>query len=84
MLHIKYQGTSVISPIIPFAFVVLPAFIISEKSVDRVFESYPSLYILAFGMVAAKVTNKLVVSRRCGGGGHTGLVGFFLLFLIHL
>ena len=52
-----------ISPIIPFAIVVVPAFIISEKSVDHVFETYPSLYILAFGMLAAKVTNRLVVSQ---------------------
>lgn len=51
-----------ISPILPFLAVVLPAFIISEKSIDGIFEKYPSLYILAFGMVAAKVTNKLVVS----------------------
>lgn len=58
----RSQGTSVISPVIPFALIVLPAFIISEKSVDHVFETYPTLYILAFGMVAAKVTNKLVVS----------------------
>lgn len=56
------QGTSVISPVIPLLTVVLSAFIISQKSVDRVFETYPSLYIITFGMVAAKVTNKLVVS----------------------
>lgn len=58
----KCQGTSVISPVIPLLAVVLSAFIISQKSVDRVFETHPSLYIITFGMVAAKVTNKLVVS----------------------
>lgn len=57
------QGTSVISPIIPLVAVVLSAFIISQKSVDHVFETYPSLYIITFGMVSAKVTNKLVVSN---------------------
>lgn len=55
------QGTSVLSPIIPLVAVVLLAFIISQKSIDKVFENYPSLYIITFGMVAAKVTNKLVV-----------------------
>lgn len=60
----KCQGTSVISPVIPLLAVVLSAFIISQKSVDKVFETYPSLYIITFGMVAAKVTNKLVVSAR--------------------
>lgn len=59
----KCQGTSVISPVIPLLAVVLSAFIISQKSVDRVFETHPSLYIITFGMVAAKVTNKLVVSN---------------------
>lgn len=61
ILKMFIQGTSVISPILPFLAVVLPAFIISEKSTDEIFEKYTSLYVLAFGMVAAKVTNKLVV-----------------------
>lgn len=55
------QGTSVLSPIIPFLFVVIPAFIISEKSTEHIFENHPALYIMAFGMVTAKVTNRLVV-----------------------
>lgn len=55
------QGTSVLSPIIPFSLVVIPAFIICQKSPDHIFENHPALYILAFGMVAAKVTNRLVV-----------------------
>lgn len=57
-----FQGTSVLSPIIPFSFVVVPAYIIYQKSVEHVYENHPSLYILSFGMVAAKVTNRLVVS----------------------
>lgn len=46
---------------IPFSLVLLPAFIIYRKSMEHVYETYPALYILAFGMVAAKVTNRLVV-----------------------
>ncbi|XP_043479760.1 cholinephosphotransferase 1 isoform X3 [Leptopilina heterotoma] len=56
-------GTSVLSPIIPLAFVVVPAFIIYRKSAEHVYENHPVLYILAFGMVAAKVTNRLVVAH---------------------
>uniref|UniRef100_A0A6M2DVT2 diacylglycerol cholinephosphotransferase n=1 Tax=Xenopsylla cheopis TaxID=163159 RepID=A0A6M2DVT2_XENCH len=56
-------GTSVLSPIIPFSLVVIPAFIICQKSPDHIFENHPALYILAFGMVAAKVTNRLVVAH---------------------
>jgi hypothetical protein len=56
------QGTSVLSPVIPLGLVVVPAFIIYRKSVEHVYESHPALYVLAFGMAAAKVTNRLVVS----------------------
>lgn len=56
------QGTSILSPVIPFSLVVVPAFIIFQKSESHVYENHPALYILAFGMVAAKVTNRLVVS----------------------
>jgi hypothetical protein len=48
--------------VIPFSLVIVPAFIIYRKSVEHVYENHPALYILAFGMVAAKVTNRLVVS----------------------
>ncbi|XP_055314569.1 choline/ethanolaminephosphotransferase 1 isoform X4 [Sitodiplosis mosellana] len=77
-------GTSVISPVIPLLTVVLSAFIISQKSVDRVFETYPSLYIITFGMVAAKVTNKLVIAHMTKsemGYMDYGHIGPLLLFL---
>lgn len=35
---------------------------IYKKSAVRLFEEHPCLYILAFGFVSAKITNKLVVS----------------------
>lgn len=47
---------------IPFGLVIVPAFIIYRKSIEHVYENNPALYILAFGMAAAKVTNRLVVS----------------------
>jgi len=56
------QGTSVLGPAIPLALVVVPAYIIARKSEEQVFEQNPALYILAFGLVVAKVTNRLVVS----------------------
>uniref|UniRef100_T1JDW7 diacylglycerol cholinephosphotransferase n=1 Tax=Strigamia maritima TaxID=126957 RepID=T1JDW7_STRMM len=56
-------GTSVLSPFIPFSLVVLPAFIIYRKSESHIYENHPCLYILAFGLVAAKVTNRLVVAH---------------------
>uniref|UniRef100_U5ESN6 diacylglycerol cholinephosphotransferase n=1 Tax=Corethrella appendiculata TaxID=1370023 RepID=U5ESN6_9DIPT len=77
-------GTSVLSPIIPFLFVVVPAFIISQKSTDHIFEKYPSLYILAFGMITAKVTNRLVVAHMTKSEMEYldwGLIGPLCLFL---
>lgn len=56
-------GTSVLSPIIPFSMILVPAFIIYQKSTENVYELHPALYILAFGLVAAKVTNRLVVAH---------------------
>ncbi|XP_067135766.1 cholinephosphotransferase 1-like isoform X1 [Centruroides vittatus] len=56
-------GTSVLSPSIPISLVVIPAFIIYRKSTYNIYENHPCLYILAFGMVASKVTNRLVIAH---------------------
>ncbi|XP_055628827.1 cholinephosphotransferase 1 isoform X2 [Toxorhynchites rutilus septentrionalis] len=77
-------GTSVLSPIIPFLFVVVPAYVISQKSPDRIYENYPALYIMAFGMITAKVTNRLVVAHMTRSEMEYldwGLIGPLCLFL---
>ncbi|KAJ8919490.1 hypothetical protein NQ315_002111 [Exocentrus adspersus] len=56
-------GTSVLSPVIPFSMVLLLAVIIYQKSTQDIYQNHPALYILAFGLVAAKVTNRLVVAH---------------------
>lgn len=56
-------GTSVLSPSIPLTLVVLPALMIAQKSPENIFTEHASVYILAFGMVAAKITNKLVIAH---------------------
>lgn len=63
-LLFESQGTSILSPVFPISLVIVPAFIIFQKSESHVYENHPALYILAFGMVAAKVTNRLVVSVK--------------------
>nr|CAD7577192.1 unnamed protein product [Timema californicum] len=81
---LKSSGTSVLSPIIPFSMVVVPAFIIYRKSVEHVYENHPVLYILAFGMVAAKVTNRLVVAHMSKSELEyldSSLIGPAMLFL---
>ncbi|XP_058836578.1 cholinephosphotransferase 1 isoform X3 [Topomyia yanbarensis] len=77
-------GTSVLSPIIPFLFVVVPAYVISQKSTDHIYENHPSLYIMAFGMITAKVTNRLVVAHMTKSEMEYldwGLIGPLCLFL---
>jgi len=52
----------VLSPVIPLGCAVIPAYVIYQKSESHLYENNPALYIMAFGFVAAKVTNRLVVS----------------------
>ena len=57
-----FQGTSVITPVIPLLMVIVPAVTLAVKSEENVFESYPLLFVLTFGLIASKISNKLVVS----------------------
>lgn len=57
------QGTSVLSPVLHIGSVIILAMMIYKKSAVQLFERHPCLYILAFGFVSAKITNKLVVSQ---------------------
>lgn len=77
-------GTSVLSPVIPLSLVVIPAFIICRKSVENVYENHPTLYIMAFGLVAAKVANRLVVAHMTKNEMEyldSALIGPAMLFL---
>ncbi|XP_022670928.1 cholinephosphotransferase 1-like [Varroa jacobsoni] len=56
-------GTSVLSPSIPYGLVIVPAYCIFKKSESHIFEYNPTLYIIAFGIVAAKVTCRLIVAQ---------------------
>jgi hypothetical protein len=77
-------GTSIISPILPFLLVLIPAFIISEKSNSHVYHLHPVLYLLTFGMLAAKVSCRLVVAHMSKSEMNlldSGLCGPLILFL---
>lgn len=56
-------GTSVLSPALHIGLVIVMATMIYKKSTTHLFEEHPCLYVLAFGCVASKVTNKLVVAH---------------------
>lgn len=59
------QDTSVLSPGLHIGLILTLAFIIFKKSSSHLFERHPCLYLLAFGMVISKISNKLVVCLSC-------------------
>ncbi|XP_061663011.1 cholinephosphotransferase 1-like [Syngnathoides biaculeatus] len=76
--------TSVLSPGLHIGLILTLAFIIFKKSSSQLFEHHPCLYLLAFGMVIAKLSNKLVVAQMTKSEFHlpdTAFVGPGLLFL---
>uniref|UniRef100_A0A1A9ZJS1 Uncharacterized protein n=1 Tax=Glossina pallidipes TaxID=7398 RepID=A0A1A9ZJS1_GLOPL len=66
----RVADTSVLSPSISLTMVILPAFTIAQKSQENA-----SLYFTAFGLVAAKVANKLVIAHKTKT--EIGIFGFF-------
>ncbi|XP_056093886.1 choline/ethanolaminephosphotransferase 1b isoform X2 [Rhinichthys klamathensis goyatoka] len=77
-------GTSVLSPVLHIGSVIILAMMIYKKSSVLLFEKHPCLYILAFGFVSAKITNKLVVAHMTKSEMHLHDVAFLgpgLLFL---
>ncbi|XP_070567769.1 choline/ethanolaminephosphotransferase 1-like isoform X2 [Ptychodera flava] len=56
-------GTSIIAPVMHVGTVLLLELMIMIKSPSRIYENHPCLYLLTFGMVSAKVVNKLVVAN---------------------
>lgn len=60
-------GTSVLSPAGPLFCLVIPAWVIAYKSDQNIFHGHPILYVLLFGMIGAKITNRLVVAHMCKG-----------------
>ncbi|KAK1901867.1 Choline/ethanolaminephosphotransferase 1 [Dissostichus eleginoides] len=77
-------GTSVLSPVLHIGSVIILAMMIYKKSAVQLFEKHPCLYILAFGCVSAKITNKLVVAHMTKSEMHLHDLAFLgpgLLFL---
>lgn len=77
-------GTSVLSPFLHIGSVIALAAMIYKKSAVQLFERHPCLYILTFGFVSAKITNKLVVAHMTKSEMYlydTAFIGPALLFL---
>ncbi|CAL4124098.1 unnamed protein product, partial [Meganyctiphanes norvegica] len=77
-------GTSVLSPVVPLCLVLVPTMLIAWKSPHNVFLNNPSLYLLTFCCVAARITNRLVVAHMTKSEMNytdTSLIGPAALFL---
>ncbi|KAL4641442.1 cholinephosphotransferase 1-like isoform X1 [Arapaima gigas] len=77
-------GTSVLSPGLHIGLILTMALIIFKKSSCQLFEHRPSLYILTFGLVIAKISTKLVVAHMTKSElqlQDTAFTGPALLFL---
>lgn len=46
----------------PIGIVITLAVVIAHKSPSNLFENHPCLYLLSFGILSAKVINRLIVS----------------------
>jgi len=56
-------GSSVVSPIIPLMCVILPSFYIAAHSKANILSNHPILFIVTYGVMASKATNKLIVAQ---------------------
>ncbi|XP_050801960.1 cholinephosphotransferase 1 isoform X2 [Gopherus flavomarginatus] len=77
-------GTSVLSPGLHIGLVITLAIMIYKKSTTQLFEKHPCLYVLTFGFVSAKITQKLVVAHMTKSELYlqdTAFIGPGLLFL---
>uniref|UniRef100_A0A0P4WN09 diacylglycerol cholinephosphotransferase n=1 Tax=Scylla olivacea TaxID=85551 RepID=A0A0P4WN09_SCYOL len=57
------KGTSVLSPVVPLIYILAPAVLIAWKSPENLYLQNPIVYLLTFGCVSARVTNRLVVAH---------------------
>uniref|UniRef100_A0A8D0C4D1 Cholinephosphotransferase 1 n=1 Tax=Salvator merianae TaxID=96440 RepID=A0A8D0C4D1_SALMN len=77
-------GTSVLSPGLHIGLIITLAFMIYKKSTTHLFEKHPCLYVLTFGFVSAKITQKLVIAHMTKSEiflQDTAFIGPGLLFL---
>ena len=51
-----------ITPIIPLLFVLVPAGYLASNSPENILETNPLRFIMTFGLIGSKITNKLIVS----------------------
>ena len=56
------QGTSVLSPGIPITAMIFMALAVRKYSISLIYDRHPVLFVMTFGIIASKLSNRLVVS----------------------
>ena len=51
-----------LTPVIPLGLVISSGVLIALHSTEQIYHKHPILYIITFGFMTAKITNKLIVS----------------------
>ena len=51
-----------ITPIIPLLLVLVPAVYLASNSTENILENNSLRFIMTFGLIGSKITNKLIVS----------------------
>lgn len=77
-------GTSILSPVLPFLFIIVPSYVIAIKSKSGIYDDHPTLYMITFGILFAKITNKLVIAHLSKSQmdlKDSGMFGPAILFL---
>ncbi|XP_072537328.1 choline/ethanolaminephosphotransferase 1a [Salminus brasiliensis] len=77
-------GTSVLSPAFHIAVVISLALLTYKMSSERLFQTHPCLYVLTFGFVSAKITNRLVVAHMTKSEMHRNDLAFLSPLLLCL
>lgn len=75
-------GTSVLSPASPLLLLIVPAIMIWKKSPSEVYENHACLYLLFIGLIATKITIRLIVCHMSKSEIKyldSSMVGIFLL-----
>lgn len=68
----------------PFLCVIVPSCVIAVKSKSGIYNTNPTLYMITFGILFAKITNKLVVAHLSKSKMDmldSGMIGSAILFL---
>ena len=56
-------GTSTITPLVPLTFVILSTIYIAYNSKENILQTNSLKFIMTFGIIFSKITNKLIVSQ---------------------